>query len=322
MQAGRIAVPLSVPMGGATDERVSSVLQDASPSVILTTSSVVADRRRVRPAAARRIRTIGHRGRLAGRSIVGTDRRVSGDESPEHRRICSTRPGRPVRQPASWSRTENIRANFEQLMSDYFADYGKVPPPDTTVVSWLPFYHDMGLYLGIVLPLLGGLHAVLTSPVSFLQRPARWMQLLASNQSRVLGSDRTSLSNWRCGEHPTTTWPGLISGTCCASLSGSERVHPRRCGASPSGSPASIFATAVIRPSYGLAEATVYVATRAPAQPPEIVRFESEKLSAGHAKRCEAAGGTRAGQLRHAAVTDGAHRRSRDLHRVSGGNGR
>src|SRR5690349_24478451 len=41
MEAGRIAVPLSLPMGGATDLRVTPVLQDASPTVILTTSSVV-----------------------------------------------------------------------------------------------------------------------------------------------------------------------------------------------------------------------------------------------------------------------------------------
>ena len=40
MQAGLIPVPLSVPQGGASDERVSSVLRDTSPSVVLTTSSV------------------------------------------------------------------------------------------------------------------------------------------------------------------------------------------------------------------------------------------------------------------------------------------
>jgi long-chain fatty acid adenylyltransferase FadD28 len=40
MQAGQIAVPLSVPLGGVSDERVSSVLGDASPSVILKTSPV------------------------------------------------------------------------------------------------------------------------------------------------------------------------------------------------------------------------------------------------------------------------------------------
>ena len=41
-----------------------------------------------------------------------------------------------------------------------------------------------------------------------------------------------------------------------------------------------------MRPLYGPAEATVYVATPAPGSPAEIVRFESEKLSAGYAKRC------------------------------------
>lgn len=35
LQAGLIAVPLSVPLGGASAERVGSVLRDASPSVIL-----------------------------------------------------------------------------------------------------------------------------------------------------------------------------------------------------------------------------------------------------------------------------------------------
>ena len=43
MEAGLIAVPLSVPQGGATDERVDSVLRDASPIAILTTSSVIDD---------------------------------------------------------------------------------------------------------------------------------------------------------------------------------------------------------------------------------------------------------------------------------------
>jgi hypothetical protein len=37
----------------------------------------------------------------------------------------------------------NLLANFEQLMAIYFADCGKVAPPDGTLVSWLPFYHDM-----------------------------------------------------------------------------------------------------------------------------------------------------------------------------------
>jgi len=41
LQAGLIAVPLSVPLGGISDERVDSVLRDALPAAVLTTSSVV-----------------------------------------------------------------------------------------------------------------------------------------------------------------------------------------------------------------------------------------------------------------------------------------
>ena len=47
---------------------------------------------------------------------------------------------------------KNVIANLEQLMSDYFEDHGNVPPPDTTMVSWLPFYHDMGLVFGVFMP--------------------------------------------------------------------------------------------------------------------------------------------------------------------------
>ncbi|MBV9092137.1 MAG: AMP-binding protein, partial [Mycobacteriaceae bacterium] len=41
MQAGFVAVPLSVPQFGVHDERVSSALRDCAPAVILTTSAVV-----------------------------------------------------------------------------------------------------------------------------------------------------------------------------------------------------------------------------------------------------------------------------------------
>ena len=65
LQAGLIAVPLSVPAVGAHDERTNSVLRDTSPAVILTTSSAASSVVGVRATDGRRICAKGRSGRFA-----------------------------------------------------------------------------------------------------------------------------------------------------------------------------------------------------------------------------------------------------------------
>ncbi|HEY2584703.1 MAG TPA: AMP-binding protein, partial [Tepidisphaeraceae bacterium] len=75
-------------------------------------------------------------------------------------------------------------------------------------------------------------------------------------------------------------------------LSGSERVHPATLNRFAERFARFNLHDTVVRPSYGLAEATVYVATSRAGQRPEVVDFESDKLAAGRAKRCATGGGT------------------------------
>ena len=86
---------------------------------------------------------------------------------------------------------------------------------------------------------------------------------------------------------------GLDLGDVLSIASGSERIHAATLRRFTERFAKFNLRDTVLRPSYGLAEATVYVATRRPGQPPEIVHFESDELSAGHAKRCAAAAGRR-----------------------------
>ncbi|OOK81879.1 AMP-binding enzyme family protein [Mycobacterium kansasii] len=75
-------------------------------------------------------------------------------------------------------------------------------------------------------------------------------------------------------------------------LSGSERVHPASIKRFADRFARFNLHEKVIRPSYGLAEATVFVATSRPNHPPKFVDFETEKLTDGEAKPCNNGDGT------------------------------
>lgn len=288
LEAGLIAVPLSVPYAGAHDERVVSVLRDTSPTVILTTSSVADDVARY---------AVSQNGQSAPKTISvdlldldGHDRTRSRVTRPDIAYLQYT--SGSTREPAGVMVTHrNLSANFEQMYADYFADYGKVAPPDTTVVSWLPFYHDMGLLLGVCVPILGGLRTVLMSPAAFLERPARWIQLMAKH-SHTMSAAPNFAFELAVRRTKDDDMVGLDLGNVLGLLSGSERVHSATLRRFTDRFARFGFCDKAFRPSYGLAEATVYVATRRPGDPPQVAYFESEKLSAGHAKRCSNTAGT------------------------------
>ena len=50
--------------------------------------------------------------------------------------------------------------------------------PDDVIVSWLPLYHDMGLFAGFLLPLMQGIPLVLLSPFDWVQHPALLLQAI------------------------------------------------------------------------------------------------------------------------------------------------
>ncbi|MBW0013342.1 fatty-acid--AMP ligase FAAL21/FadD21 [Mycobacterium sp.] len=290
MQAGFIAVPLSVPQPGAHDERVSAVLEDTSPSVILTTSAVAGTVAEYvgRPETGGPVPTIVE--------VDALDLDAKGPSSGRLREAPTTAylqyTSGSTRLPAGVMISHrNLLVNFQQLMADYFASTNGVAPSDLTIVSWLPFYHDMGLVLGVVAPILGGWRGELTSPVAFLQRPARWVQAMAT-ASHPFSAAPNFAFDLAVRKTTDADMDGLDLGDCQGIISGSERVHPATLDRFCKRFAPYNFPDHVMLPSYGMAEGTVYAACRPKdGGAPVIAHFEPEKLSEGIAERCDARAG-------------------------------
>ncbi|AHC25544.1 AMP-binding protein [Mycolicibacterium neoaurum] len=289
LEAGIIAVPLSVPMVGQHDERVSAVIKDSTPAIILTTSSVAA--------------TVAEYAKTDDGAAAATVIEVDALDLEARRKSLSSREQKPetaylqytsgsTRTPAGVMVTHrNLTSNFEQMMCAFFPHFGKVPPSGAHVVSWLPFYHDMGLLLGIVAPVLGGWSTVFTTPLSFLARPARWIQLMGSYPRVVTGGPNFAFE-LAAGRTTDEDLDGIDLSDVIAVYSGAERVHEATLKRFSQRFAKFNFDEGVIRPSYGLAEATLFVGTGVPG-PPSVVSFDPEKLSAGVAERTADGSGTK-----------------------------
>ena len=281
LQAGFIAVPLSTPQYGIHDDRVSSALRDSNPVAVLTTSAAVGDVTKYATA----------RDGQPAPFVIEVDL-LDLDSPRELPVIHQSSSGAAYLQYTSGStRTpagvivshKNVIANVTQAFSDYFGDPAKVP--SGTVVSWLPLYHDMGLILGICAPLMAGRSAVLLSPMSFLQRPACWMQLLANNYHSFSAAPNFAfeLAVRRTSDEDMV---GHDLGEVLGIVSGSERIHVATVKRFTEHFARFNLRPTAVRPSYGLAEATLYVATPEAGLPPKTVRFDYEHLTAGQARAC------------------------------------
>jgi fatty acid CoA ligase FadD21 len=288
MQAGLIAVPLPLPHRGSTDERVSAVLADTSPSVVLTTSAVAED-----------IAEYVDRARMNDVPKIVEIDSMNLDVDGETSVRTADLPNLAYLQYSSGSTRaptgvmishHNLQVNFEQLMRSFFADSHVKAPPNATMVSWLPFYHDMGLVLGVCAPILAGYRGELTSPVSFLERPARWVRSLAENPHAFSAAPNFAF-DLAARKTIDSDLAGLDLGGVLGIISGAERVEPATLQRFVDRFSHFNFRDHMMRPSYGLAEATVFVAAGT-WDDAATVRFDVGVLSAGRAQRCADRTGT------------------------------
>ncbi len=288
MQAGLVAVPLPLPHRGSGPDRLSAILADTEPSVVLTTSAAAEDVGEHLSAACVE----------AVPKIVEVDSLNLDAEGGPSLQPADELPGIAYLQYSSGSTRQptgvmishrNLAVNFEQLMRNFFADAPL--PPEATLVSWLPFYHDMGLVLGVCAPILCGRRGELMSPVSFLERPARWIRALAEHP-RAWSSAPNFAFDLAARKTTDADLAGLDLGGVVGIISGAERVEAATLHRFVDRFAHFNFRDHMMRPAYGLAEATVFVATNTWSESSPAAHFDAGELNAGRVQPSAAGKGT------------------------------
>ncbi|OYU04460.1 MAG: non-ribosomal peptide synthetase [Pseudomonas sp. PGPPP1] len=273
LYAGVIAVPAYPPESTRRhhQERLLSIISDAEPRLLLTIASLgdgLAQIENAPPVLS--VDTL---------DAQIADRWVAPDLHADDIAFLQYTSGSTALPKGVQVSHGNLVANEVLIRRGFGIDLN----PDDVIVSWLPLYHDMGLIGGLLQPIFSGVPCVLMSPAYFLGRPLRWLEAISEYGGTISGGpdfayrlctervsesalERLDLSQWRVA----------YSGSEPIRLDTLERFAEKfaACGFTPD----NFFA------SYGLAEATLFVAGGSRGRGIPAMRMDEQALAANRAE--------------------------------------
>jgi fatty-acyl-CoA synthase len=161
--------------------------------------------------------------------------------------------------------------------------WGMLLEPQDRCISWLPWYHDMGLVGCFLSPIANQVSTDYLKTEDFARRPLAWLDMISRNQgttvsysptfgydicarrmsSQTKASDRFDLSRWR------------LAGN------GADMIRPDVMQNFVDAFAEAGFKANAFLPSYGLAEATLAVSIMPPSEGIVVELVEETQLSGG-----------------------------------------
>ena len=179
LYAGVVAVPAYPPRPNRSMYRLRGIIADAQAKAALTTKSVLANLER-RFAQAPELKAL---------HWLATDN-IADNLAGEWQELTLSGSILAFLQYTSGSTAapKGVMITHDNLLHNSSSIHRAFQhSPKSSVVSWLPMYHDMGLIGGVLQPLYGGFPVTLMSPLMFLQRPIRWLQAISKYRATSSG---------------------------------------------------------------------------------------------------------------------------------------
>lgn len=172
----------------------------------------------------------------------------------------------------------NLLANHEMLAVAFEQN------ATTTIVMWLPLFHDMGLIGNMMQALYLGSHCVLMPPEAFIMKPIRWLKAITKYRAHTSGGPNFAYD--LCVRKAT---PAQLAELDLSSwklaFNAAEPVRTESLEAFTKTFADCGFRTETFYPGYGLAEATLFVTGGLVSEPPIILAPREREAGIMTAKR-------------------------------------
>jgi acyl-CoA synthetase (AMP-forming)/AMP-acid ligase II len=274
--AGVCAVPAHVPIPSRlaqTLPRLSAIVDDARPHVVLTTRELLAARELV-PA-------------LAQIPCVAVDE-LGATEAPPCE-LTAAPDDLAILQYSSGSSgaPRGVMVTHANLMANEAMIAESLEHTSSTVfVSWLPFQHDMGLMGNVLQPVYIGAQCATMTPVQFLKHPLRWLQEITRHRATTSGAPNFAYEMCVAAveRHGDKSLAGLDLSSWNLAFVGAEPVRAATLDRFAATFACVGFRREALYPCYGLAEATLLVAGGQPSEVANVWRDTTgqTRVSCGH----------------------------------------
>ncbi|HVB38801.1 MAG TPA: AMP-binding protein, partial [Vicinamibacterales bacterium] len=167
LYAGVVAVPAYPPRNRSHLPRISAIRSDSGARFALTTAKTLTGIHANLEAYPD----------LVGLQWIATDG-IDAARADDWRAPAPARDGLAFLQYTSGSTgiPKGVMVSHANILYDsLYIQRSFSLHPGSVSTSWLPSFHDMGLIDGVIQPLYTGFPGVLLSPVSFIQKPFRWL---------------------------------------------------------------------------------------------------------------------------------------------------
>lgn len=266
-----IAVPVNPPRRQAVQGATRSVVRDCAPSAVLTLGALVDFMKPALEGVCGELRW------LAVDQLADEDTSFEPQPCPADCVAFLQYTSGSTSDPKGVMVTHgNLVANEEMIRRGFGHDH------DSTIVGWVPFFHDQGLIGSVLQPLWCGSTGILMSPLVFSRWPLAWLSAISKYRAHTSGGPNFGFEICVARAADGKNVPPDLDLSCWkTAFNGAEPIRAETLRRFTETFAPYGFDEQAFYPCYGLAEATLIVTGSVKGRGPRTVRADVEELARG-----------------------------------------